>query len=222
PGYPGVGAATPGNLSFMMQKVNEAFAPICVSFEHCKTFYVQKFCGSNWKKSITEPLVTAEYYTDKTINLYLVPDDSLDQGYTNTEKEGYTYAPTLTNLNTPRKDLIVMMHQQVLQGNGAILVHLLGHYFGLPHTFDEYTSTTTPPAVSLELVDGSNCTTNGDGFCDTEADPGQLTVQTDANGQLYMHPVDNFMSYYSFRCRFSQQQYNHMAYTIATKRLYLH
>lgn len=222
PGYPGIGIANPANISLLMQEVNAAFAPICVSFEHCKTVYVQQFCGTNWKKSITEPLVTSSYYTDKTINLYLIPNDSLDLGYTNTEKEGYTYAPTLTNLNTPRKDLIVMEQQMILQANGAILMHLLGHFFGLTHTFEEYTSTTIPPATSLELVDGSNCTTNGDGFCDTEADPGSQSIVTDANGQLYIHPIDNYMSYYTWRCRYSQQQYNKMAYTIATKRLYLH
>ena len=47
-----------------------------------------------------------------------------------------------------------------------ILAHELGHALGLPHTHG-YTNTGT----TTELVDGSNCTTNGDRFCDTPADP---------------------------------------------------
>lgn len=222
PNYPGVGLATPGNISMIVNNVNQAFKPICVSFEHCSTTLINNFTATNWKKSITEPIATSNWYTDNTINIYLVNDDSLDLGYGNSEKEGYTYEPSASNLANPLKNVIVMEKTQLMQGSGAIFIHLLGHFFGLTHTFEEYTSTASPPATSLELADGSNCTTNGDGFCDTEADPGLTTILTDANGQLYIHPIDNYMSYYTFRCRFSQEQYNRMAYIIATKRMYLH
>lgn len=222
PGYPGVGVATPSNITTILNNVNTVFKPICVSFGNCKTVYIQNYQKGKWRKSITEPIVTGNYYTENTINIYLTQNDSLDLGFTNTEKEGYTYAPTPANLANPLKNVIVLEKGQVLQGNGAILIHLLGHFFGLTHTFEEATSTASPPATSLELANGSNCATSGDGFCDTEADPGDLTVGFDANGDVYTHPVDNFMSYYTFRCRFTQQQYNRMAYIILTKRMYLH
>lgn len=222
PGYPGVGMATPTNIASIVNTVNDVFKPICVSFGNCSTVYIQNFQKGKWRKSITEPIVTGNYYTENTINIYLTQTDSLDLGFTNTEKEGYTYPPTPANLANPMKNVIVLEKGQLLQGNGAILIHLLGHFFGLTHTFEEATSTTSPPATSLELANGSNCATSGDGFCDTEADPGSQTIGSDANGDLYIHPIDNFMSYYTHRCRFSQEQYNRMAYIILTKRMYLH
>lgn len=222
PGYPGVGVVTSPTVSLVMNNINSVFKPICVSFANCSTVYMPNYQGARWKKSITEPIVTANWYAENTINIYLVQNDSLDLGYGNTEKEGYTYPPTPGNLSNSLKNIIVLEKGQFLQGNGAILIHLLGHFFGLTHTHEEATSVSVPPAVSLELADGSNCATNGDGFCDTEADPGNQSTTKDANGDLYIHPIDNFMSYYSQRCRFTQQQYNRMAYIIATKRMYLH
>ncbi len=41
----------------------------------------------------------------------------------------------------------------------------MGHLFGLPHTWEGGASGST------ELVKRTNCYTDGDGFCDTEADP---------------------------------------------------
>ena len=45
--------------------------------------------------------------------------------------------------------------------NGSTLPHEVGHFYGLPHTHDQ----------GNELVNGSNCATAGDNFCDTPADP---------------------------------------------------
>ncbi len=106
----------------------------------------------------------------------------------------------------------------------------MGHFFGLPHTFEG----PSPNAPSTELVNETNCTTTGDGFCDTEADPYPAGVDVtkpcglnygpqDANGHYYTPPVDNIMTYYKgCNCRFTQQQYNHMAYIYYTIRNYLH
>jgi len=100
----------------------------------------------------------------------------------------------------------------------------------------------TPPIKTLEYVDHTNisdCHTHGDGFCDTEADPypSSLTIPstipvgtggcstpgpTDGYNNYYVPPTDNFMSHYPCRCRFTQEQYNYMAYIILTKRMYLH
>ncbi len=54
----------------------------------------------------------------------------------------------------------------------------MGHFFGLTHTHGEINplNIVTPPPPNLvfskEFVDRSNCSVQGDGFCDTEADPG--------------------------------------------------
>lgn len=110
-------------------------------------------------------------------------------------------------------------------------MHLLGHYFGLPHTHDEISP--SPPAVpgpppgiaSQEFASQTttNCSVHGDGFCDTEADPLGNSGQQDGQGNYYIPPIDNYMSYYSStRCKFTAMQYYKMAYTMMTKRLYLH
>ncbi len=103
------------------------------------------------------------------------------------------------------------------KGCQSSLTHELGHSFGLPHTF----------SGGEELVDGSNCETAGDGFCDTPADPFVVGAEiewtsgcefiyegTDANGQFYQPDVGNVMSYYGCSCGFTHGQYVRMAETI--------
>lgn len=98
-----------------------------------------------------------------------------------------------------------------------ILAHEVGHVLGLPHTHGPTNTGTT-----TELVDGSNCATHGDRFCDTPADPNLLGLVngscsytgtgTDANGDMYQPDVTNIMSYGRSSCidKFSQEQLDHM------------
>lgn len=97
------------------------------------------------------------------------------------------------------------------------LIHELGHFLGLPHTHLGNSETGTD-----ELVNGTNCSSAGDKFCDTPADPNIFGLvssncdyynsQTDINGQIYTPDVHNHMSYSIHNCRnsFSQEQINHM------------
>ena len=104
--------------------------------------------------------------------------------------------------------------------------HETGHIFGLSHTFNPDDSQT------LELVNGSNCTTEGDGICDTPADPyipndttGIVWVEDcafiydekDANGEFYDPDLGNIMSYYFEACAcgifFTDGQLRQMAAT---------
>ena len=229
PNYPNLGIASPANLDSIVKWANEAFKPICVSFVSCSTVYIPNFnYGKTWLKNSTEGHVTSTYYTDKTINFYLV--DSLSLGGGNIEPEGYTYEPSLTNLSTPKKDVMVLDKYKIVNGRKPTINHLFGHFFGLPHTFDELNPTPAavppPPAsvVSQEFVTRTNCHTHGDLFCDTEADNGGGTAvsNVDGMGNFYIPPVDNYMSFHPARQRFTQEQYNWMANTIITKRLYLH
>lgn len=127
--------------------------------------------------------------------------------------------------NVGRDDMIVMNNSCSL--NGSSLPHELGHFFSLLHTHGPANSTS-------ELVDGSNCDTDGDGICDTPADPGLNTVnidrscnylgtETDANGSDYNPDTSNIMSYSRKECRtfFSEQQLARMYAFYMTTKSYL-
>lgn len=108
--------------------------------------------------------------------------------------------------------------------NGSTLAHELGHYMGVMHTHG---------GSSDELVDGSNCTTEGDLLCDTPADPnisGLVDVSCaytgtglDANNMPYQPDVTNIMSYSRKVCRtaFTPMQYALINSTYWTDRTYL-
>lgn len=240
---PGPGNATPAALNTMITSLNAAFKRICVQFLNCSTVYIPNHPFNNWTKNIVDPIVTSNWYTDKTINVYFA---SQVGGQSPNEVGGYAYPPP-PNLTTNAKDVIVLTKGSLNATNVAgtlnhEIIHQFGHFFGLPNTFDEIGSPITPappPGVlNYEFFNRTNCYSQGDGFCDTEADcwplnppPMPLTspcgyyrfpgVQ-DGNNEFYVPPVDNMMSNWACRCRFSQEQYNYMAYIILTRRLYLH
>ncbi|OIN59189.1 GEVED domain-containing protein [Arsenicibacter rosenii] len=109
------------------------------------------------------------------------------------------------------------------------LAHELGHYFNLPHTFnnsdavnlaDRELVTRNPSEVAPRLP--ANCDTKGDYVCDTPADPynlvdGKLTncsttgagiTAVDANGDAFVPMPDNIMGYYFCETnRFTAGQY---------------
>jgi len=99
--------------------------------------------------------------------------------------------------------------------NGSTLSHEMGHFFALSHTHGN-----TNGVLTTELVDGSNCDTDGDLICDTPADPqlGGSNVSpsciytgtaTDGTGDFFAPNVRNIMSYSRKACRteFSEGQY---------------
>lgn len=106
--------------------------------------------------------------------------------------------------------------------NQQTIPHEMGHYFNLPHTFQ--------PTNPVEYVDGSNCATKGDGFCDTPADasdnrascPYNGTLR-DPHGDLYNPDETLFMSYFNDNClsRFSPQEQAEMNSTLSTDRVNL-
>ncbi|PWH81529.1 hypothetical protein DIS18_14720 [Algibacter marinivivus] len=126
--------------------------------------------------------------------------------------------------NVGRNDIVVMKNNCAT--NGSSLPHELGHFFSLLHTHGADNN-----QMTTELVDGSNCDTDGDGICDTPADPRlkSSTVntscdytgnETDANGDVYNPDTNNMMSYSRKSCRthFSEQQLARMyAFYMTTK-----
>ncbi|MBL7933251.1 MAG: hypothetical protein JNL60_15200 [Bacteroidia bacterium] len=241
-------------LSLLINQMNAAFAPICVSFEHCKTVIIPVYPFNRWRAGVLGDHITSTWYTDKTINIYIpklvmpIPPDPPDNCYAYTHPGNDTVVP---------RDAIILDSASVYEKNGigyvgAPLMHALGHYFGLPHTFAEINPTVTvnpppppgccSPAINtkefVDRTDFNNCHTHGDGFCDTEADPFPSFIATslkksskdcsgspglkDGKGNFYKPPTDNFMSFYGCRCRYSKEQLNFMARYMMTKRKYLH
>jgi hypothetical protein len=213
-------------LTDLIDTVNDRFKRICVTFMNCSTVYLPNYTWAIWHKYPTGENVIPNYYTPNTINVYLV--DTIRPDATNTEGTSYTFPPTPANLALTYKDVFVIEGWNLAFNRYAIMLHLLGDYFGLPHTSAEINpaspATPGPPAgiLSHEFVDGSNCAIHGDGFCDTDADPGTQVPTKDGKGDYYYPPIDNYMCSSNIRCHFTQEQYNKMAKTIITKRMYLH
>lgn len=115
----------------------------------------------------------------------------------------------------------IFMDDACLGSGTTTFPHEMGHYLGLLHTFDD--------GNGIEFVNGTNCSSAGDGFCDTPADfldertPCPYTGnQTDPNGDLYKTVIDEtlYMSYFNDACtnRFSNQQQAEMNSVLINER----
>ncbi len=142
----------------------------------------------------------------EAVNVYFVKDPDGTCGY---------YLPS---------GRAVTIKNQCAGTNSTTLTHELGHFLGLPHTFygwEDGDTPTNPEKVTRGT--GANCTTAGDGFCDTEADylaerwtcPYKGT-RVDANGDRYHPDSSLYMSYAADNCmkRFSDMQTAWMKNTI--------
>jgi hypothetical protein len=257
--YPGVhfccnqALVTPPSI---IDTLNRVFAPICVSFKACTTVVIPNYSLNKWSLTSMSNGIIANYHTDETINVYLPESLSDAPG---TDAASSTYPPPSLNPLSYKNAIIIGLTGVVFPSgpnagkilNTAEVAHVFGHFFGLPHTFDEIAASPPasppPPAgvISQEWATrtSGNCYTHGDGFCDTEADPFPITNSPnmtyyrrphidedcqykyglkDGQNNIYYPPVDNYMSVYRCRCRFSQEQYNAMAAFIKNHRLQLH
>ncbi len=132
---------------------------------------------------------------------------------------GYAYYPG----SGPSNGLGGIALNKGCSGPGSTtLSHEVGHWLSLPHPFDSRSG--------IEFVNGTNCATAGDLFCDTRADYVNYrwscpltTTQLDPNGDLYQPDETLFMSYSLDRCqkRFSNLQKVAMRRSIVNDRPYL-
>lgn len=166
--------------------INGAFQDICVSFEICEYRYIDNFQYDALDTATELSELMIKYYEKNRINMFVVNSTSIPGSFA-----------SLGGIADVDGGLICM---EKSAGAGTY-IHEMGHYFGLPHTFD----------IPGELVDGSNCATTGDLICDTPADPYPLGsvdadcrfigMDQDANGDYYTPQVGNPMSYYPGNCR---------------------
>lgn len=141
-----------------------------------------------------------DYNIEGTVNMYFVGDPAGNCGY-----------------YSPGGNAVAIANMCGGNGNSTI-AHEIGHFFSLPHTFYgwEYG---IPSSSEQERVDGSNCNSAADGFCDTppdyEADRwycSSAPVFTDLDGVEFTPDGTLFMSYADDACanRFSDEQMDAM------------
>lgn len=175
---------------YEFSRLNKAFLPLGFQFYLADTInYIDdsRIDYINTSSSSSYLLVVDEHNVDNAINLYYVNDSNIG---------GRSNFPSGDRADN---------WMYVKNGNfekGETLIHEMGHYFNLYHTFETY--------FAAELVDGSNCTTAGDFVCDTPADSRPTSYDklscvytgtaTDANSDTYSPSMTNHMSYYNGGC----------------------
>jgi len=205
----------------LLNEINRVFSEINIRFEIRENTIEQYFDDNFYDLNVKdEAELRKKYDKNDGINIYFVhsitlPDLKLLNGYTNLPNlSRSSNLILLSYLNNSFEDFKLLKDK--------IIVHELGHYFGLLHTYQDGNH---PDVYRRELVTrgiGSNCSFTGDQLCDTEADPFERINSIaalpcneripnnifDANGDLFHPPVDNYMSYHT-KCgnHFTPMQY---------------
>lgn len=205
----GSGGLTISQLNSAINKMNEQYSEINLEFFICGDInYINSSKLYTFKTREESEL--AENDISDLVNIYFV--NTIHQN--NSSLCGYAYYPY-----GPQR--IIMKNNCAM--NESTLGHEMGHFFGLLHTHGNGNK-------SFELVtrgDGANCISQGDGLCDTAADPklsnGNVSSNctytgddVDANGDTYVPDPENMMSYSRKYCRtiFSPEQYAKILTTI--------
>ncbi len=199
-----------------LDTVSYYFSKICVSFDVCEFRYIDNFLYNPstigredyWKH------VQQLYNVKNRINLYYV--SSIPGDESGMAEIGAICKMDSFGIRVDKKSVF----------SRRVLVHQMGHYFGLKHTFED--------PRTKELADGSNSLITADEIEDTPADPyipaDKTLMQTyinfdnkrkceyiynavDAKGKYYAPLVGNIMSHYPEMCDcgFTDGQYLKMA-----------
>ncbi len=229
----GTGGLTEQELQDALDNVNSFYANANMSFFYLDIQYIDEDKYYDFIRSDQAEL-TSKYSYNDIINIYFTNSVGNGEGLFYC---GYAYFPG-------GPDIIFMDNSCTL--NGSTLPHEIGHFFALYHTHGTTNTGTTDEVVirpgeeSVGCVEpdctpvASNCDTNGDRLCDTEADPnvsGKIDADcnyteatVDVNGDLFRPDGTNIMSYSSKSCRniFSDGQYERMNLAYLNDRNYLH
>lgn len=210
----GAGGLDTSELENTIKNLNAIFDNALMEFFLCDGInYINNDSFYHFKSNQESSLVDANNISG-VINIYFT--ETIENTY-NESVCGYTY-------NKKNYDVIIM--QNGCASNDSSLAHEIGHYLSLIHTHGADNT-----CLTNELVNGNNCSSDGDQICDTPADP-KLTIQNvnnfclyigiekDGNGDYYAPDTKNIMSYSMKGCRshFSEQQFARMyAYFMTTK-----
>ncbi len=142
-------------------------------------------------------LLNSTYASQTGINVYVVD---------------YYSSPGIIGVSTfpGYEDQGIVMISSAVNASNTAFTHELGHYFNLYHTHQ---------GSGAELVARTNCTTQGDFLCETEADPAPYWVNSDdgcnydtstcqitscgkdADGTEYQPNIGDVMGYYPNECK---------------------
>ena len=212
----GSGGLSVSDLNAAMANMNAFYANAYMEFFICDGInYIDDDNYYDFQNS-EESALTSAHNVNGLINIYFTNNIQNSSG---SNLCGYAYYPGSA-------DVILMANSCAV--NGSTLPHEVGHFFSLRHTHGPSNLTLT-----TELVDGSNCDTDGDEICDTPADPKLSSsnidtnciytgTQTDANGDTFAPDPNNIMSYSRKQCRilFSTEQYARIYATYKSVRNY--
>jgi len=204
----GTGGLSVANLNAAIATMNSYYINANMQFYLCGGInYIDNSTYYDFS-STDETALTSPHDVSTNINIYFM--NSATSG--GNAVCGYAYFPGGPNH-------IIMVNSCAT--NGSTLSHEVGHFYALYHTHG-------PTSTTSELVNGTNCTTEGDDICDTPADPnlsGLVNTScvytgtgTDANGDPYAPNPNNIMSYSRKACRnlFTTGQYARINTTATT------
>ena len=210
----GSGGLSESDLNDAISSLNSFYANAYLEFFLCEGInYIDDDNFYDFEASEEVALTSANNVTN-SINIYFT---DYVEGSSGSSVCGYAYYPG-------GPDVIIMANDCTT--NGSTLPHEIGHFFSLLHTHGPNNS-----VMTTELVDGSNCDTDGDLICDTPADPKLSTTNVDescnytgtsidANSDPFVPDTNNIMSYSRKSCRtlFSTEQYARIYATYHTAR----
>lgn len=195
-------------------ELNRHYIPASIRFFLADTFYYinnTRYYNHDWSDGYEMMDI---HNLPPVMNVYVVQNPA--------DACGYAYYPG--GGPGARRGGIALAKACSRPGNST-LAHEVGHYLSLPHTFDNWNNTGL-----TELVDGSNCSSAGDYFCDTPADFLDFRwncpytgSKLDPNGDAYQPDGTLFMSYSIEPCgrRFSPEQMDAMRTSRTLDRSYL-
>ena len=217
----GSGGISLGDVNIGMSYLNYFYLEAGIEYYICDVNYID---DSDWYDfdDSEEGALTAAHSVDDAANVFFV--DDINGG----SACGYAYYPGNGDYS-----LNILMDKDCTTGyeNGTF-VHEFGHFFNLQHTHDGTENGNMDSDAEHVPRSGpnSNCTTDGDMLCDTEADPNGSndgscnfindgTSTQDIHGNTYAPDLDNIMSYYSDYCGgiFTTEQYTRMANGLTTR-----
>lgn len=215
----GSGGINETDFNVILNGLNSAYESMKMSFYLCEDInYIDNSEYYTFDKSEENDLANSTEVI-QVINIYYV--NSIQNN--GDAVGGYAYIPYSYRPYTSSLNRVLIANT-----DANTLIHEIGHFFSLPHTHGNSNS-----QVTKELVNGSNCSSEGDKFCDTPADPNLLNKVnsecnysnslTDANGDLYLPLTNNYMSYSRSSCKnsFTEEQKSAIVETLLNERSYL-